>query len=69
MRFIKITISFTSLIPYLILPRDDRENSDSTPRDQKVLFVKIGLPKAVTDIPKKVSTFPKKVYSITEIVV
>ena len=51
--FIKIGISFAFLIPTLILPRelrlttertpiDDRENSDSTPHLQKVLFVKIG---------------------------
>ena len=41
MRFIKIALSFPSLIPYLKTPTDDRENSDSTPRDQKVRFVKI----------------------------
>ena len=41
MPFINIPISFTSLIPYLIPPTDDRENSDLTPRDQKVRFVKI----------------------------
>ena len=31
MRFIKITISFTSLIPYLILPRELRETTERTP--------------------------------------
>ena len=39
--FLKIAISFTSLIPCRISPTDDRENSDSTPRDKKVLFVNI----------------------------
>ena len=43
MLFIKIPISFTSLIPCLIPPRDDRENSDRTPQLQKVLFVKIAI--------------------------
>ena len=66
---IALFFRFTSLIRSPTPPTDDRENADSTPRLQKVIFVKIGLPKAVTDIPKKVSTFPKKVYSITEIVV
>ena len=61
-RFIKIAVSFTSLIPYLIPPTDDREtterrakryralaakNSDSTPRLQKVTFLKIGILKKV----------------------
>ena len=29
--FIKITVSFTSLIPSLILPTDDREKTERTP--------------------------------------
>ena len=29
--FIKIALSFSSLIPCLILPTDDRENSEGTP--------------------------------------
>ena len=29
--FIKIAVSFTSLIPSLIPPRDDRENTERTP--------------------------------------
>ena len=41
--FIKIAVSFTSLIPSLILPTDERENNDRTPRDPKVHFVKISL--------------------------
>ena len=63
---IALFFRFTSLIRSPTPPTDDRENSDSTPCDQKVLFVKIGLPKAVTDIPKKVSTFPKKVDSFPD---
>ena len=31
MLFIKIALSFSSLIPCLILPTDDRENSERTP--------------------------------------
>ena len=43
MLFIKIPISFTSLIPCLILPSELRENSDRTPQLQKVLFIKIAI--------------------------
>ena len=32
-RFIKIDVSFSSLIPCLILPTDDRENSERAPYD------------------------------------
>ena len=39
--FLKIAILFTSLILCLLLPRKLRENSESTPCDQKVLFVNI----------------------------
>ena len=31
MLFIKIAVSFTSLIPCLILPTDDREKTERTP--------------------------------------
>ena len=34
--FIKITISFTSLIPSSIPPTDDRENSEGTPTQLSV---------------------------------
>ena len=60
-RFIKIAVSFLSLIPCLIPPTDDRENSDSTPCPQKVLFVKIAFLKKVVQIPKKVDYCPEKV--------
>ena len=47
MLFIKIALSLTSLIPCLILPTDDRENSEGTPTQlpvtQKCFFVKICL--------------------------
>ena len=43
MLFIKIAVSFTSLIPCPILPREHRENSERTPQLQKVLFVKIAI--------------------------
>ena len=39
--FLKIAILFTSLIPCLLPPREHRRNSDSTPCQQKVLFVNI----------------------------
>ena len=39
--FLKIAVSFSSLIPSLKIPTNDRENSESTPRDPKVHFVKI----------------------------
>ena len=44
-RFINIAVSFTSLIPFPILPTDDRETTDSTPSLQKSTFLKIGLTK------------------------
>ena len=40
-RFVKIAILFTSLILCLLPPREHRRNSDSTPCQQKVLFVNI----------------------------
>ena len=54
--FIKIAVSFTVLIPCLVFtertPREHRRNSNSTPRLQKVLFLKMGSNKVVP-IPKK----------------
>jgi len=42
--FIKIAVSFTSLIPSLILPTDDREKTDRTPpqlpASPKALFLR-----------------------------
>ena len=59
--FIKIAVSFTSLIPCLIPPRELREMTDRTPRNQKVLFINICFPDRVTYFPKKVDSFSKKV--------
>ena len=58
--FVKIAVSFTSLIPCLITPTDDRENSDSTPRDPKVTFVKIENLKKLSPILKRLTLFLKK---------
>ena len=70
-RFIKIAVSFTSLIPCLIPPTDDRENSDRTPTQllspKKCSFLRL-LPKKVDFFPKKVDSFPKKVDSFPKIV-
>ena len=68
-----------SLFPFLYLalfyqentdrrPREDREKSASTPRQQKVLFLKIDILKKIASIPKKVTSFPKKIDYITKIV-
>ena len=64
MLFIKIALSFTSLIPCLILPTDDRENSERTPTqlpETKKCYL-LRLP------PKKVDYIPKKVDCVPEIV-
>ena len=57
MRFIKIAVSFTSLIPCLILPTDDREKTEGTPiehlMDKKVLFLRLS-PKKFDSVPEKV---------------
>ena len=47
-------------------PRDDRDNSDRTPHDQKVLFINICFPDRVTYFPKKVDSFSKKVVPFPE---
>ncbi len=64
MRFIKIAVSFTSLIPTLIPPTDNRENSDRTPKEdlmtKKALFLRLS-PKKVDLIPEIVDLIPKKV--------
>ena len=62
--FIKIAISFTSLILCPIPPTDDREKTERTPiehlMDKKVLFLRL-IPKKVDLIPEKVVTLPEKV--------
>ena len=58
MCFIKITISFTSLIPYLILPRELRETTERTPTQLPVTKPRLLLNQVVL-IPKKVDSFPE----------
>ena len=69
MLFIKIAVSFTSLIPCLILPREHRETTEGTPKEdlmtKKALFLRLS-PKKVDLIPEKVAYLPKKVDSIPE---
>ena len=69
--FIKIAISFTSLIPSSIPPTDDRETTDrkpiQLPASPKALFLRL-LPKQVFFVPEKVDSIPNKVYSLPEIV-
>ena len=67
MSFIKINISFISLIPCLKTPTDDRQTTERRAKRYRalaaknsVLFVKI-LPKIVNLIPKKVDLIPEKV--------
>jgi len=63
-RFVKIALSFTSLIPCLKTPSDDRENSEGTPTQlpayKKCFFLRL-LPKKVVPLPKKFVTLPKEV--------
>ena len=63
-RFIKIDVSFSSLIPYLIPPTDDRENSERTPTEdlmtKKALFLRLS-PRKVVSLPKTADYFPKTV--------
>ena len=64
--FIKIAVSFTSLIPCLVLPRELRETTEGTPKEdhmtKKALFLRLS-PKKVEWIPEKVVSHPKKVDS------
>ena len=57
MRFIKIALSFSYLIPCLVLPRELRETTEGTPKEdhmtKKVLFLRLS--------PKKVDLIPEKV--------
>ena len=76
--FIKIAVSFTSLIPCLVLPRELRETTDGPPKEdlmsKKALFLRLSpkkvdlIPEKVVSLPKKVDSIPKKVDSIPEIV-
>ena len=67
--FLKIAISFPSLIPCLIPPTEDREKSDRTPTQlpttKKCNFLRLR-PNKVVLIPKKVDSHPKKVDSFPE---
>ena len=62
--FVKISVSFTSLVPCLIPPIDDRETTERTTA-QLLVYKKCYLlrlpPKKVDFIPKKVVPIPKKV--------
>ena len=60
MRFIKIAVSFTSLIPSLIPPTEHRQTTERTPCDQKVLFLKIDTLKRLPPFLKKLSSFLKR---------
>ena len=63
-RFIKIAVLFTSLIPSLIPPTDDREMTERSPTQlpahKKCCFLRL-LPKKVVSIPKKIVPIPEKV--------
>jgi hypothetical protein len=67
--FIKIANSFTSLIPCLVLPRELRETTEGTPKEdhmtKKALFLRLS-PKKVDLIPEKVVSPPKTVDSFPE---
>ena len=69
--FIKIAVSFTSLIPCLSSPTDDREKTERTPTQllasPKCYFLRL-LPNKVALLPKKVVSLPKKVDCFPEIV-
>ena len=61
-RFLKIAISFPSLIPCRISPTDDRETTERTPTQlpvsKKCYFLRLLLNQVVL-IPKKVDSFPE----------
>ena len=62
--FIKIAISFTSIILCLVLPRGLRETTERTPKvdhmTKKALFLRLS-PKKVDLIPEKVDSIPETV--------
>jgi hypothetical protein len=68
--FIKIAISFTSLIPCLVLPRELRETTERRAKRYRALAAKNSalllrfLPKKVATNPKKVDSIPKKVKKV-----
>ena len=70
--FVKIALSFTSLIPCLKTPSDDRENTERRAKRYRALAAKNSalflrlLSKKVVSIPKKVDSHPKKVDSFPE---
>ena len=74
MLFIKIAVSFTSLIPCLIPPTDDREKTERRAKRYRALAAKNSAlflrlsPKKVDLIPKKVDSLPKTIDSIPETV-
>ena len=69
---LKIAVSFISLIPSLILPRDDRQTTERRAKRYRALAAKNSalflrlLSKKVVSIPKKVDSHPKKVDSFPE---
>ena len=71
MRFINIVVSFPFLIACLVLPRELRETTEGTPKEdhmtKKALFLRLS-PKKVEWIPEKVVSLPKKVDSFPETV-
>ena len=60
MRFVKITISFISLISCLIPPRDHRGTTERTPHLKKSTFLMIAFLKRLTQLLKTFTTFLKK---------
>ena len=66
-----MSFSFISLIPSLIPPRELRETTERTPKEdlmtKKALFLRLN-PKKVDLIPEKVVFIPKKVDSFPETV-
>ena len=64
MLFIKIAFSFISLIPCLVLPRELRETTERTPKEdhmtKKALFLRLS-PKEVDSLPAKVDSFPETI--------
>ena len=67
MLFIKIAVSFTSLIPCLIPPTDDRETTERRAKRYRALAAKNSAlflrlsPKKVDLIPEKVDSFPETI--------
>ena len=58
--FVKIALSFTSLIPCLKTPSDDRENTERRAKRYRALAAKNSA-LFLRLIPKKVDYFPEKV--------